>query len=106
MHELLKKLLHKRGITDTSKMDDAEKASFDNWNEKLKGEMTVEKITEFCNNQVSLIENLWKNTDNSTQKNERLIIQHSIYKSIIDLTEKHNLERENTIKYLTSLVNG
>lgn len=105
MHHLLDRLLKKKGIKTVDQLTDEEKVVFDRWQGMLgDGEMTVAKIGDFCSNQIHLIESKWKELDNSQEKNQRLIMMHTVYKSILDLINKPKSEREALEKYLSSLL--
>ena len=110
MHNLLLRLLEKRKIKkEDLKYDENpllnEKLKFEEWDRVLsEGEISVEKIKEFCRQQIKLIEAQWKNMDNDTKKNERLIISHTIYSTFIQLIESPQTEKENLEKYLTDLI--
>ncbi len=106
MHQLLEKLLKKRKIEDITALEPEEKEVFDKWNRILsEGEMTVDKIREFCESQLNVIKEQMKNTDNVPQKNERLIICLNIYDSLINLIRSPGAERESLEKYLNQLLN-
>lgn len=105
MHDLLQRLLRKKGIEDTSTLDESEKKTFDTWQGVLsEGDMSVDRIRQFCQFQLGNIEGKWKDLDNSDQKNQRLIITHTVYKAILDCIEKPAHERENLEKYLQNLI--
>lgn len=99
MSNILSRYLQKRGIKDVTELSKEEKKDFERW----KGILAVEKVTvdtilDFCNAQKSLIETQWENKDNSVEKNERLIIAHTIYSKLIKVitaphAEKATLER-------------
>ena len=56
MKDLLNRLLNKRGISDASKLNEDEKAIFDNWNKILsKEELTLEDFKTFCQMQIDII---------------------------------------------------
>jgi len=102
---ILTQLLKKRGIKDTTELSNEEKRDFDRWNQILsKGEMSVEKILEFCKNQKQVIENQWTNLDNDAIKNERLVIQHTIYSKLIAAIVSPQSEREALEKHLQDLI--
>ena len=104
MHTLLLRLLQKRGITKDD-LDKEEKQTFDNWERILsEGEISVEKIGEFCKMQIRMIETQWKNLDNKDEKNKRLMMLHIVYSSLLQLIEAPQTERENLEKYLTDLL--
>ena len=104
MHTLLQKLLEKRGV-GVKELQGEEKQTFDTWNATLTGEaVTVEKIGEFCKRQLLAIEEKWDNVDNSSQKNERLVFQHTMYSKMLRLITSEERERERLEKYLTDLI--
>lgn len=105
MNQLLERLLGKKGIKDTTELDESEKQVYDKWQKTLsEGEITVDKIQGFCKQQLSVIEGKFKELDNSPDKNQRLIISHNIYKAIIDCIDKPRMEREQLERYLQSLL--
>lgn len=106
MHALLSNLLSKRNITkdDLSK---EESQDFARWEGILSGgEVTLEKIQLFSQGQIGAIEANWKNLDNTVQKNERLIVMHSVYKAILGAMTSSEVERASLEKYLTNLINA
>jgi hypothetical protein len=97
MKTILGKVLEKKGINDISKLSPEEKATFDSWDKILsEGEISVEKIAEFCRKQISIIENRWSseviNTPLAT--NEKLVIMHTVYKAILNLIVSPRQEKE------------
>ena len=105
MNHLLEKLFKKRGIKDTMTLDHQEQQTYDNWQKILsEGEITVDKVKQFCETQISLIEGKFKDLDNTPEKAQRLTISHSVYKAILDCMEKPQTERENLEKYLHQLI--
>src|SRR3990167_11486211 len=104
MHQLLHQLLRKRNV-EVDNLETSEKTTFDSWNKILSSsEVSVEKIKEFCENQIRLIEGKWRNLDNTADKNDRLITQHSVYKALLQAMDAPTKERENLEKYLVVLV--
>lgn len=102
---ILDKIFKKRGIEDSTQLDEAEQKTYDNWRKILsEGDITVEKIKEFCAQQLSIIENKFKELDNSPEKNQRLIISHNIYKALLDCIEKPKKDKEHLEKYLQELL--
>lgn len=102
---ILTQLLKKRGITDTTELTNDEKRDFDRWNKILsEGEITVEKILNFCKHQKQIIENQWSDLNNDSIKNERLVIQHTIYSKLIGVIESPKAEREALEKHLQDLI--
>lgn len=107
MIKILADLLQKRNIKDIKELSTAEKADFDRWEAVLSGEeITVPKILEFCTRQKAAIELKWENTDNPVDKNERLIIMHTIYSKIIRMIQAEEAERKALEKHLASLVDS
>ncbi len=107
MHPLLKRLMKKRGIEEITDLKLDEKVNFDRWQGILTGgEVTVERILEFCQAQVKLIETQWKNLDNDPKKNERLVLLYTVYKSLIELITSPALERDTLEKYLAQLLDN
>ena len=105
MHPLIEKLLEKRKIKDISELTGDEKETFDKWEQILsQGEMTVDRISEFCQAQVKTIEAQLKNLDNPPQKNERLIIYFNVYKTLSNLIDNPQAERESLERYLQQLI--
>ena len=106
MHQLIERIMGKRGITlDT--LTTEEKKTFDGWQATLTAKkVTAPQIAEFCDRQKSAIETQWTNLENNTQKNERLILLHTIYSKISSLIQSDKNERESLEKYLTTLIDN
>ena len=105
MHALLRKYLFKKGIKKVDELSDEERATFDQWDKTLtEDKITVGNIVDFCNAQLRDIEEAFKDNDRSKQKTERLATLHSVYSSIRDLVDSPKAQREQLIKYLTSLL--
>lgn len=103
--EIIKKLLNKRGVEDVTKLSSDEKQDIDRWQKILsEGEITVDKIKAFCDNEIGKIEKNWKDLNNSKEKNERLIIMHTVYSSIIEAIEAPQKQKESLEKYLSQLI--
>ena len=106
MHYLIEKLLKKRGLDDTTSLSTEEKKTIDNYQKILTEEINLDKVVEFCRNQVGVIEAQWRNLENTNQKNERLIIAYNIYKILLDLITKPKAEQESLEKYLRDLIDS
>ncbi len=105
MHQLLEKLFKKRGITSINELTSEEKEQFDNWQRILsEGEITVDKIKDFCTLQLGIIKGQMKNMDNMPSKNERLTIYFNVYDTLIALITSPQAERESLEKYLLQLI--
>ncbi|MBI1834116.1 MAG: hypothetical protein HYR90_04825 [Candidatus Andersenbacteria bacterium] len=105
MYPILTKYLTKLKITK-EQLDPDEKKDFDRWEKILSGgEVTVEKISQFCKAQISMIEAQWKDMNNDPKKNERLIIAHNIYSTILQAITSPEVERSALEYYLNQLIN-
>ena len=105
MNKVLEDYLLKTKI-DPKEMTAEEKATFDKWSVILSGEVTVQKIVEFCDRQKEVIENQWASVDNDERKNERLIIYHTIYSKIIKMIQADETERVALANHLQSLIDN
>ena len=61
-------------------------------------------LKEFCQVNVDRIEGQFNDLDIETKKLERLVLQHGIYKTLINVIEGPQHEREALEKHLTSLL--
>jgi len=111
MNPLLEKYLEKKGISDVNELkedDDPnlnERTTFDNWEAVLSGtEVTVDTISEFCESQITLIENLWENLENTPEKNERLILMHVVYRKFLKLITAAEKKRAEVEAQITALL--
>ena len=106
IHSLLSKLLQKRGIPNTESLSKEEKEWFTEKERILSAndEITVEDLKKFCQAQISLIEEQWKNLDNTTAKNERLITFHTVYSVMLKALSAPKVERELLEKHLEQLI--
>lgn len=93
MHALLEEYFNKKGIK-FEELDEEEQGTFNNWKSILDGKnITVEKIVKFIDAQLTDIDRQLRNLDNREIKNERLIIQQVVYKTIKTMIESPNKER-------------
>ena len=106
MHLLLTKYLKRIGIKDIKDLSGEEKQTFEKWNQILSDdeEVNVGKIERFCEAQMEIIETQWKNMDNQSLKNERLIIAHTIYSTLLKVIRSPKIERITLEEYLTKLI--
>ena len=106
MHSLLSKLLIKRGIENEKDLSKEEKEWFSEKERilSLKDEVSSEDIKKFCETQVKVIEDQWKNLDNTVTKNERLILVHTVYSTLLKAISASKVERELLEDYLTQLI--
>jgi hypothetical protein len=105
MNALIQKWLDKIGVKNVSDLSSDEKATYDNWSKILsEGEITVEKIKEFCKSQKKLIETQYTNPDNTDKKDNILKASLGIYNALIGLIEGPRSEKESLEKYLEQLI--
>lgn len=106
MHPLIVKLLQKRKIKDIRELSEEERTTFDKWEQVLsEGEITIEKIKEFCQQQIKLIENQYTNPDNSNKKDNYLKACLSVYQALLRIIEGKRSVRQALEKYLNQLIN-
>lgn len=106
MHELIEKLLQKRGI-DLKDLDQDERETFDKWQFTLtnKKEVTPDDILKFCDIQIELIEKQFDNVANAEKLNERLVFMHSIYRKLRKIANNSDQKvREKLESDLTSMI--
>lgn len=105
MSNWISELFKKRGIKSVSELSPDERQTFDEYRLILsKGEMTVDGIKNFCENQIKRIEATWQNLDNLEKKNERLVIQHTVYSTLLKVIAAPKIEREQLEKRLEDLI--
>lgn len=101
---ILSKLLEKRGLKP-EELSTEEKETIKQWQLTLsQGAITVSSIELFCNNNITNIENQFKNLDNSKEKLERLVLLHNVYSSLVKIINSPKIEKEALEKYLTTLL--
>ena len=107
MHTLLQQWLDKIGIKNVNDLKSHEKQTFDDWNLILtEGEMTVEKILQFCKSQKRLIEANYTNPDNTEKKDYILKASLGTYNALISLLESPKAEREAVERDLIQKINS
>lgn len=105
MHKLLQTLFKQRGINGLEDLKEDEKEQFDRWQRILsEGDVTLDSLVRFCETQLSRIDKEWEKPDNSKEKNERLITQRIVYKSIAEAIKAPQANRLALEKYLNSLI--
>ena len=104
MHILLTKLLNKRKVKRED-LDAEERKWFDEKEKILSGgDITLDTVQKFCEAQIALIESQFKNLENETKKNERLIIMHNVYSSLKNVMSAPAVERAVQEEYLNKLI--
>lgn len=94
----LSKKTNGKGLPD---LNEEERATFEKYQAILSdGEITVDKVAQFCENQIKVIEKQWKNLDNPKEKNDRLIIFHTVYSTLLEVIRSPQQARETLEKYL------
>lgn len=82
MHELIEKLLEKRGV-ELKDLNEEETAQLERWKAVLNGkEVKLEDVSKFCSMQLEMIEKQFDNLTNPDKLNERLVLLHSVYRKL------------------------
>lgn len=104
MTNFLSRFLQKRGIKSADELSPDERQTFNNWKRILDGEeLTVGKITEFCQQQVEIIEGKWRSFEDEEKKG-KLIPYHTVYKVLLQAISAPAVERKNLENYLNQLL--
>ena len=101
---IISKILQRRGIKaeDLSK---EEKVTVLNWQKILSGgEITLDKIKKFCEENINYIEAKFKDIYTSKEKLERLVLLHNVYSTLLRVITAPADEREALELYLSSLL--
>ena len=105
MIDILGKLLRKRGLNSVDELDTDEHRTWDSWKAVLsKGELTIEDIKQFCQNQVEIIEAKWKDLNIEHSKKSELIPYHTVYKVLLSAIGSPQAAREALEKNLIQLL--
>lgn len=104
----IRRYLERLGVKDpTTELNAEEKATLENWRKILsEGELTLEKVQEFCEYQITIIENQFRDPSKSDREKANLTLVHSVYSSIRVLILSPKAERESLENYLNSLINS
>lgn len=101
---VLSEVLKKKGIKDASELQGEEKETFEQWRKTLTEEpVTVDSIEGFCNYQISYLETQMKELDRSPERTERIVLLHTVYKSILGLITGPKEAKKQLIEYLRTL---
>jgi len=107
MKGILQKLLNKRGIESLDQLSDEEQGTYKQWNQILsKDELTIGDIREFCQSQCNIIEGKWKDYDLPNEKKAELIPYHTVYKTLLAVTDSPKVAREQLEEHLNNLLNA
>lgn len=101
---LISRLFEKRGVKGPEDLGPEERVQVERWQAILStGEITIDRVREFCENQVKLIEGKFKS---SPEKLERLVAMHIVYRDLLSLIsgEGTKAEREALERYLEDLI--
>lgn len=106
---LIREWLEKLNIKDASKeLSAEEQVTLNNWRRILsaEGDITVDKIKEFCEIQLVTIETQFRDPGKSDREKANLTLVHSVYSTMKALIVSPRAEREALEKYLSTLVQG
>mgnify|MGYP001569364737 FL=1 len=105
MHNILSKLLAKRGIKDVTELDKEERIQFEVWHGILSKEnLTLEDIKNFCQAQIEVIEGKWKDFNIKQSKKAEWIPYHTVYSTLLLAIESPKVARANLEKQLLELI--
>jgi hypothetical protein len=101
----IQELLSKRGVNKLSELTVDEKVEYDRWQSIVDGsEVTVEKMKEFCQSQIKLIEGRYASGDTTDKQDVFLRASLHIYLNLLDMINSPEISRVNLEKHLTNLL--
>lgn len=105
MHTLIARLLRKRGIESIEELDVEEKKTFETWQGVLsEGELSTDKIKEFCQSQLEQIEARWQDYTIDNDKKAQLIPYHAVYSTLLKVIVSPIAGREALERQLEQLI--
>jgi len=97
---LIDLILKKRGVKP-EELDEEEKQTIEGWRKILAAdEIGLDEVTQLCSGAIDNIEAQFRDLDNTKEKIERLVLQHSIYSTIKSVIESPKAQREQLVAYL------
>lgn len=106
MHQILEKLMKKRGIRGIDDLKGEEKDTFDEWNVILSAEDELEpqKMAEFCKAMIGEIERKWSDVSLEDRAKIRLIDQHTVYSKMLAVIESPKRRRKDLERSLRQML--
>lgn len=105
MHNLLTKIFQKREIKSFNDLDTEEKLTFENWDKVLsKGELNIDDVKKFCQNQINIIENKWADYNLDENRKSKLLPYFTVYKMLLKAIDSPRSAREALEKNLLQLL--
>ena len=105
MHQILEKLLGKRGIKSLDELNKEEQETFEKWQAVLsKEELTTSDIKTFCQVQINMIEAKWSDLNVDKDKKAEWIPYHTVYKLLLTAIDSPRMAREAVEKNLIQLI--
>lgn len=105
MHNLLSRLLNKRGIHDPNQLDKEEQELFEQWQKVLNTEeLTLEDVKKFCKGQLGIIEAKWADYDKDNSKKAELIPYWTVYSILLKTIDAPKAAREALEQQLNQLL--
>lgn len=100
--------LEKLGIKDPTKdLTSEEKITLESWKRILSGgEISVDRIKEFCEYQLNVIETKFRDAEKSDREKANLTLIHSVYSAIKAIIVSPRAEQESLEKYLNTLIHN
>lgn len=101
---VISKVLEKKGIKP-EELTKEEQATIDQWQKTLSsGDITLDTISAFCNQNLAFIEAQFRDLNNSHEKTSRLVLLHSVYTALRNVINAPKAERESLENYLNQLL--
>ncbi len=105
MHKLTSRLLTKKGIKDVSELTQDEREVFESYERVLsKDKLNIEDIKRYLETQIRAIEDRWKDYGTENARKAELIPYHTVYRSLLQVIDGPNTERENLEQFLNNLI--
>lgn len=102
---LLTKLLQKRGIQKEDQLSPEEKKTFDNYRFVLTDEVTVERIKEFCQLQLELLQDTFGDSNNNPTRDANLKALIHVYRTMLKMIQAPDKQREVLELQLNRMIN-
>ena len=106
--EILKKYLKKVGVKSYLDLQDDEKATYNEWEETLTEEVTIETITEFAVDQLEVLNKTLKDAVIQGEDRKALLTSAKIenYEALIGVIETPRQEKEALIEHIETLLDN
>ena len=101
----IQSILNKKGVTKLTELTPDERVEYDRWQAIVDGnEVTVDKIKEFCESQIKIIESKYAGGDTTDKQDIFLRTSLHIYLNLLQMINSPEVNRINLEKYLTTIL--